>query len=350
VAVTVSREVAAALQRGATVVLLARSQGSPEALPGALAGVAWPPGLTHVSRPAPVPGGAVVLLDLGAAPTEQIPASMARALEAAGLGDAVIEAPPVIGDRYAMAQAYGPAARSWLRGPLSRVPSAGWLLDVAGVWLREHGPPTAVIISVEAPVAWPEVRPLADAVLAAGHSVTFTAGDLSAGVTAAAVGHGYALAPEATLTTARPSGEKAADALLEQREVLRSGASRLVWAGAAPTRTAGDFLLPRWTADEPGGRPDVTLLGDLAVPDALWYQILSPGHLDRLGGPPPDAVELPDGRFELTLGEPEEWLPECPDRLLLQAKGRELLAPCLLTPDEAFTLSRERLHAVRDQR
>jgi hypothetical protein len=39
----------------------------------------------------------------------------------------------------------------------------------------------------------------------------------------------------------------------------------------------------------------------------MWYQVLSPAQLERLRGLPPGTVELASGRFELTIGEPEQW-------------------------------------------
>ncbi|MEU0571886.1 hypothetical protein ABZ297_41700 [Nonomuraea sp. NPDC005983] len=378
--IIVSEEVAAALQPEATVVLAVRSPHPVhDALRSALFDIAalnggWPAahdssgrdGPKYVSGPVPVPGGGLVLLDVGWTPVDllrTIPALLARSLRAAGISNASVELPPHIGARYAAARERGPAARAWLRGPMSFSPglgssvpgnppplvsTAGWFLDVAGEWLRERGDPVGVIVSVETPLTWDTIADTAAAVLAAGQPMAVVTGDLTA---AGAVARQYGAVPEASITEARPGwdGADVAAAMLAQRQVLRAAADNLVWAGAAAGRSARYLLEPRWVPDGAGDRPDVELLGDLAVPDALWYQILSVGHLDRLGGPPPGAVELPGGRVELTVGDPEQWLPGHPDRPALLTRARDLLAPCLLDPAEAFSLSRERIGLLSRQ-
>src|SRR5947208_760682 len=81
---------------------------------------------------------------------------------------------------------------------------------------------------------------------------------------------------------------------------------------------ARDTLSAAWNDREPAergvNRPPGDRLADVLVPDGMWYQILSAGHLARLGGPPPEAHPLPDGRIELTVGTAEQWLPGHPDR------------------------------------
>ena len=79
----------------------------------------------------------------------------------------------------------------------------------------------------------------------------------------------------------------------------------------------------------------------------MWYTILSAGHLRRLGGPPEGAVELPGGRVELTIGEPEQWLPDHPDSPSVRARAQQALGACLATTEEAFELSRQRIQALR---
>lgn len=96
--------------------------------------------------------------------------------------------------------------------------------------------------------------------------------------------------------------------------------------------------------------------------DAFPYQILGPGHLERLGGPPEGARPLEGGRVELEIGDPAAWMPIWPTReYLLQnrsdllstlpksptreeilAIGREILAPCLVDEDETLSLQRAR--------
>jgi hypothetical protein len=75
--------------------------------------------------------------------------------------------------------------------------------------------------------------------------------------------------------------------------------------------------------------------------------VLSPGHLDRLGGSPPAAEPLGGGRVGLTVGEPEQWLPGNPDGAGVRARARELLAACLVDEATGTQLMRERLNAAR---
>ncbi|MEU7909251.1 hypothetical protein [Actinoplanes sp. NPDC049118] len=74
----------------------------------------------------------------------------------------------------------------------------------------------------------------------------------------------------------------------------------------------------------------------------MWFQVLSPGHVDRLGGPPEGAEDLGAGRHGLTVDEPERWLPSHPDSAAVRAWGRALLAGCLSTPAAVTELNRAR--------
>lgn len=96
--------------------------------------------------------------------------------------------------------------------------------------------------------------------------------------------------------------------------------------------------------------------------DAFPYQILGPGHLERLGSLPPGARALPAGRFELSIGASSDWLvdPDAHRRFeyasmifgdvashrnnpRVQQRARDLLAPCLIK-DNAST------HALGEER
>ena len=45
------------------------------------------------------------------------------------------------------------------------------------------------------------------------------------------------------------------------------------------------------------------------------------------GGLPPGAAELASGRFELTIGEPEQWVPGHRDHKAIRARARHILPP-----------------------
>ena len=364
--ITVADQVAAELVPEATVLLAVRStqpvhqavraaaaqiaalDGGPLSAPGL--GPGDRNGLKYVSAPVPVPGGALLLVDVGSAPAallDAIPGLLVRELQTGGVDEASIEIPARIDDRYGTAQELGPAVRAWLRGPTDLHAVAGrWFAEVAGPWLRERGDPVGVIISMEAPLSWESFPGVADAVVEAGQAMAVVTGDLTTAVASGAVAQRYQVVPEASLTEARTdwTASDVADSMRAQREALRAAAGRLMWAGIGVTANARDMLMPQWVAEE---RPAVELLGDIAVPDATWCQILSSGHIDRLGGPPPGAVTLPGGRLELTVGEPHQWMPGHPEREAVLASARRLLGPCLLEPEEAFALSRERIARLR---
>jgi hypothetical protein len=50
-----------------------------------------------------------------------------------------------------------------------------------------------------------------------------------------------------------------------------------------------------------------------------------PDWLERLRGLPPGMVELASGRFELTIGEPEQWVPGHRDHKAVRARARHIL-------------------------
>jgi hypothetical protein len=87
------------------------------------------------------------------------------------------------------------------------------------------------------------------------------------------------------------------------------------------------------------------LVADELALDAFWHQVLSPGHLRRLGRPPPGAAQLAGGRVESTLGEARTWLADDDATRALQATGRAALSSCLYDDERARALVRQRLPA-----
>jgi hypothetical protein len=98
-----------------------------------------------------------------------------------------------------------------------------------------------------------------------------------------------------------------------------------------------------WQAQGGASPNDVarSLLAD-HVPDAYPYQVLGPGHLERLGAADLAWDPLGDGRFELTLDEPRAWLPDAPQRDDAQAVGWEHLGPCLVLAADVDALNKTR--------
>lgn len=84
-------------------------------------------------------------------------------------------------------------------------------------------------------------------------------------------------------------------------------------------------------------------LADLLVPDVFPYQVLGPAHLERFvpGADPQDPPigrPLAGGRIEVTVGDPEQWLPLLEEREDAHASGLRLLAPLLATDGEVAEL------------
>lgn len=90
---------------------------------------------------------------------------------------------------------------------------------------------------------------------------------------------------------------------------------------------------------EGGAAPGtVDLVRDVLALDGFPWQMLGPGHVERLGAPPKGSIALGEGRVELGIGDPREWLAET-TKDHARRRARELLAPCLLSDDEAAELS-----------
>lgn len=393
-AVTVQRGVASRLGPEATVLLQACSDADPARLAGALAAaaadIAALDGPKYVSEPLPTPDGPVLLLDLGSASARQIraiPSLLVQRIEQAGIGDAVVRIPPEAGERHQRVASWAPAVRAWLRGPLTRPFGMAepdpplWLFDAVSEWLRAGRPAGAEVVQLVASAEVPlgrdpgsgrgrdgdrdrdsdrdrdgdrdgdYARPVADAALRAGAEATLLASDFSSAALAVSVcGPPTAVAPQGAVGAAGPgwSAAEVADRLRLARELARSHAAELSWAGACVESDARDLTSWQWSDRESGGhRRDVELTTDVLVPDGMWFQVLCSGHLERLGGVPDGASALLGGRFELTVGEPEQWIPGHPDRPAVQQRARALLAGCLASRDEIHAMNRQRMSEAR---
>ncbi|WBB70803.1 hypothetical protein [Micromonospora sp. WMMD812] len=333
-------------------------------------------GPAFVSAPIPLPGAHLLLVDLGPLPAENIlavPELLAWQLRDAGVRDAVVSVVrPAPVDAV---EELGPSARAYLRGPLGmpfgdrRVaevsagsPSARLplpLLDMALHWWHAERHPTdpvsAAVLGVQVPLTAETAGPAAAAVLSTlptATAVTLLAGDGADRLAAATVGstqHGAP--PAAALSVVSPRGDPAdlTGRMRRLRDLLCAHAATLLWAGVDVEPDSRRVLVPQWSQRPEAGRtpvsrrPGVEVLADELVPDAMWFQVLSAGHLDRLGGLPPGATPLPEGRAELTVGQPEQWLPGHPDAAAVRARGRKLLAGLLVDEAYAWKMSADRL-------
>jgi hypothetical protein len=371
--ITIDPELEGDLTTEATVVIQVRSAAAPTRLVAALraaCGDIWAlgdgasGGPKFVSNVIPIPGGPIVMVDFGSTTEEDartVPGLIARRLRDAGVLDAEIRLPDPNRGLLRAISGFTPMTQALLRGPLgpplgdrpANLP--GDLLDLAIDWLRREHQPAAALVgvaaSVEFPLEFESARSTMAEVLDAEARANLAVSDFRTFVAAAAIECGGFSELALTAAASAPDAGRLAGFLRRQRDLIRHVAPAITWAGVT---AEAHFTLysTHWTDPTPyqpprpgrpnPHRPGVKQLADILVPDAMWCQILSPGHLDRLGGVPPGAVEVAADRFELTIGEPEQWLPEHPDRAAVQARGRELLAGCLVSTDEADALTRQR--------
>jgi hypothetical protein len=143
----------------------------------------------------------------------------------------------------------------------------------------------------------------------------------------------------------------------ELQDLARRLAGTVAYAFISVEPTLGALLGP-WHSTEWGTWMDgpTSMLGDALVDqivlDAFPYQVLGPGHLERLGALPTEAVRLSAGRFELSSGRVTDWMftrqPVYADPPLrwsalrrdptITQHVRDVLAPCLVTADQALDL------------
>ena len=98
--------------------------------------------------------------------------------------------------------------------------------------------------------------------------------------------------------------------------------------------------------DKGGASPNLVAgeLCDVLAPDVFPYQILGKGHLSRLAtagaeeGDSPLGEPIGDGKVEVLIGDPADWLPIFDLRVEVQAEGFELLAPLLATDEQVDEL------------
>ncbi len=312
--------------------------------------------------------GPFLMIDGGYTPAgllRTIPDIIARHLAEAGVGEARIVSPPeggpldVLGKlpRAVVLRLFAQPSASLRRPPA--VP-ASWL-EEAEAWVSEgldsDDELWAAVVSVQFPLGLSDVRPFLDgcAETRAGLA-TLVAGDLKAHIRGANCCF-YGL-PTLALAGGGPAATDAEllgtmDALIE---VARRLAPEVAYAFVSISLTFGGFraIYPGSEWYRSGGEaPEmVEVLCDEVVLEAFPYQVLGPGHLERLGGAPQGARPLAGGKVELPLFEPEAWLLDesSHEKQLsqrrrdkrVQGAAREVLSPCLFRDREIDPLYRER--------
>ncbi|MBK0866943.1 MAG: hypothetical protein IJH84_25565 [Saccharopolyspora sp.] len=336
--IDIRRGTAQLLRGDPTVTLLVRTSTGPEvtrALRAACAdlrelgtsGGDEPEGPKYVSEPMRSPIGSLIMVDFGEdlplSERERTPDLLAHRLDEHGVTDAEIGPAPAIGDRYTALDAFSPIARGWLRGragpdsPRVADRPGAEVVDLALRWLpsdQDEHQLLGVFGSAEVELARQDLAAAVEAKLRTDGGMTLLSTDFSTG--GFAVGMGDFFRHGATIGAAGPAVD-VPEALRAQRELIRAGSGALAWGCAGIAER--DRLFPYAHPHQASAKVRPTR--------PLWYQLLSEELLAALGGPPEGSRMLPDGRVELTIGEPEQWLPGHPDGAAMLRRARELLSP-----------------------
>ena len=297
------------------------------------------------------PGGPLFLVENLAADASllsSIPDVIVRRLEKAGVQSATVEAPRRGGTLDALdATPHAVVLRLFPRprGIATVLPLdwldiacdwvAGDLFDVDDVRLR--------VLGVEFDVAANEVSAVVHDCGLAKASCDAVNGELDDRVRIASITFGRL--PHLALASGGPqvdpSGLVARFRLLQ--EVARELAADVAYACIDFEPTFEGLALglspDGWQA-QGGAAPNVIareLIED-RVPDAYPYQVLGRAHLDRLGEFGLAFEALGDGRIEITLDEPESWLPGRSERDDVQGQGWDVLGACLVLEEDLAEL------------
>lgn len=239
-------------------------------------------------------------------------------------------------------------------GSVGRLDPA-WI-DVAAEWVFGDQRPDAEVrirvLGVERSVRAAEAAGVLHGCAASHVWCDIVTGDLDARIRTASISFGAA--PHVAIAGGGPRCDD--DGLLARfellREVVRELADDIAYACLDFESTFADLGTGLSNAEwalEGGASPNTVAgrLCDRFVPEVFAYQLLSPLHCARLRESDPDRRwgQPVGGRFELEIGEPEDWLPTSEVRADVRADGWDLLAPLLLGGED---LARELERAARD--
>jgi hypothetical protein len=290
--------------------------------------------MDRVSEPIPLGGQWLLVTYLYSATGQEragVPGLLAQWLDAAGVDDAWVGAPVELRERYEDLDTFSPMVRAVISRP-GPVPGHGShalpereQLDLALHWLREQQEPgmelLAEIAGTELPVNWEIAGRVAFGVIRELYFTSVLVTDFSTAASGVVLGEfgGNGLAmwtagsdwPTVTWTPAY-----AAHRMLRLRDLIRSPAAlpTLGWGGV-DVKQECSYLT---------GMPDSTVTDEDMLPP-MWYQVMSADRVRRLGGPPPGGIDIGGGRVELTIGEPEQWVPGHADSEVIRAHAQDLL-------------------------
>lgn len=314
-----------------------------------------------ISNAVLAPGGPllrIARLDAAEGALRSIPGIIADRLEEAGITNAHIDAPEPGGPLDRLDACPNAAVLRLFpepAGAAGAVP-ARWI-DIACEWvLGDLAPADTVpmrLLGVEFQVKVADAPAILHQASLAGAWCDVLNGSVGDRVRTASITFGRA--PHVALAAGGPACDS--NALLARFELLcdvaREVAADVTYAcvdleGAFEGIGLG-FAGGGWR-DQGGASPNLVAgqLADVLVPDVFPFQILGKGHLTRLAPDaassalPPIGTPLAEGRVEVVIGEPADWLPIYDTRDDAQAEGYELLAPLLATDDEVEALLRTR--------
>jgi hypothetical protein len=236
------------------------------------------------------------------------------------------------------------------RGSAGQLP-ASWI-DLAGEWVfGDQDPETMVrlrVLGVEAEVMAKEAAGVLHGCARARAWCDVVNGEVSSRVRTASISFG--VAPHVAVGAGGPRCDDRG--LLARFELLADVARDHARPSAGPRGkelvayacldfedTFGDLgtgLSNAPWADEQGASPNrvVGRLADQRVPEVFPFQVLGPRHVEALGDAGRSLRPIGEHRWELSLGDPVDWLPATALRDELRREGWQLLSPLLVSADE----------------
>ena len=228
---------------------------------------------------------------------------------------------------------------------------ASWI-DLAGEWVfGDQDPETMVrlrVLGVEAQVMAKEAAGILHGCARARAWCDVVTGEVASRVRTASISFG--IAPHVAVAAGGPRCDDAG--LLARYDLL----AEVARDHAAPSRRGrrddrvayacidfedtfedlGTGLSNAAWADEQGAPPNrvVGRLADRRVPEVFPFQVLGPRHVESLRDTGRSLQLIGDDRWELSLGDPVDWLPATSLREELRREGWQLLAPLLVAADE----------------
>jgi hypothetical protein len=323
----------------------------------ALARPGGPDDALSLSNAVVAPGGPllrVARLDASEDALRSIPDLVADRLEQAGVTDARIEAPEPGGDLDQLDTCPNAVVLRVFPQPAGAggaIP-ASWI-DMACEWvLGDLAPADSVpmrLLGIEFDVKVADAPAILHQASLAGAWCDIVNGNLDERVRTASITFGRA--PHVALAAGGPACDSSA--LLARFELLsdvgRDLAADVTYACVDVETTFEGIGLGLGSGgwrDQGGASPNLVAgeLSDVLVPDVFPFQILSKGHLTRLSSGGGDLEEpaigepLAEGRVEVLIGDPADWLPINDARDVVMAEGFELLSPLLATDDQVDEL------------